>query len=155
MRLADSVTIRAPRQRVWEFLLDPQRVAGCFPQVDRLERLGPTRVRASVPVRVAFMTLRVVIDVDLAEQAAPERAKFRIHATGPGSSADGLVSFTLRDAPPDAAASADPAGTLVEWTADVQPAGMAASVGPETIERQARPALERAIDCLRRSVETA
>ncbi len=149
MHFADRVVIRAPRARVWDFLLDPERVARCFPEVDRLERLGPTTVRAGVPVRVAFLKLRVVLDVDLVEQAPPERAVFRLHGTGPGSTVDGQAAFVLADVPVDGAAM----GTAVDWSADVEPKGMAASVGPQTVERQAEPVLRRAIECLRRVVE--
>lgn len=164
MKFADRVEIHAPPARVWEFLLDPDRVARCFPEVDRLERLGPTTARASVPVRVAFLTLRVVVDVELVDQLAPQRAEFRVHATGPGSTVDGHVSFTLSPsgagvevAGGDAGAAGPGGGgdgTTLAWVVDVVPTGMAASVGPATVQRQAEPVLRRAIDCLRRSVET-
>ena len=170
MKFADRVEVHAAPARVWEFLLDPDRVVRCFPEVDRLERLGPTTVRASVPVRVAFLTLRVVVDVELVDQLPPEHAAFRLHATGPGSTVDGQVSFTLsasgagEEAARAAAVAAGAAvaggaaggaeGTTLAWAVDVEPTGMAASVGPATIQRQAEPVLRRAIDCLRRSVET-
>jgi carbon monoxide dehydrogenase subunit G len=146
MQFADRVVVRAPRARVWDFLLDPERVARCFPEVDRFERVGPSRVRASVPLRVSFLTLRVVADVDLVEQVAPERAAFAFHGSGPGSTVDGRVTFSLRDA-------ADGDGTALDWTADVEPKGMAASIDPESIRQQAEPVLRRAIDRLRRDLE--
>lgn len=156
MEFADHVVVHAPPARVWEFLLDPERVARCFPEVERLERLGPTAVRASVPVRVAFLTLHVVVDVEVVDQAPPERATFLLHATGPGSTVDGRASFTLADAAADAASGdAGPAGTDLAWSVDVEPKGMAASIGPDTVQRHAEPVLRRAIDCLRRSVEAA
>jgi uncharacterized protein len=160
MEFADHVVVHAPTARVWEFLLDPERVARCFPEVERLERLGPTAVRASVPVRVAFLTLHVVVDVEVVDQSPPERATFRLHATGPGSTVDGRASFTLADAAAEAVADAAPgdvrpAGTDLAWSVDIEPKGMAASIGPDTVQRQAEPVLRRAIDCLRRSVEAA
>lgn len=156
MEFADRVVVHAPPARVWEFLLDPERVARCFPEVERLERLGPTAVRASVPVRVAFLTLHVVVEVEVVDQAPPERATFRLHATGPGSTVDGRASFTLADAAPEAASGdAQPGGTDLAWSVDVEPKGMAASIGPDAVQRQAEPVIRRAIDCLRRSVEAA
>lgn len=158
MKFADRVEVHAEPARVWEFLLDPDRVVRCFPEVDRLERLGPTTVRASVPVRVAFLTLRVVVDIEIVDQLAPERAAFRLHATGPGSTVDGQVSFTLTAGGAGSAAAPGSTGggevTNLAWAVDVEPRGMAASVGPDTVQRQAEPVLRRAIDCLRRSVET-
>jgi uncharacterized protein len=151
MQFADRVVIRASRERVWDFLLDPLRVARCFPEIDRVERLDVTHVRATVPVRMAFLTMRVVVDVEVAEQDAPARAAFRIHATGPGSSVDATAVFGLVDGP--ATAAGTPPATTLEWSADVEPHGMAAAIGPGTIEREAEPILRRAIDCLRRSVE--
>ncbi len=175
MHFADRVTVHAPAARVWAFLLDPDRVVRCFPEVDRLERLSPTTVRASVPIRVAFLTLHAVVDIDLLDQLEPERATFGLHATGPGSSVEGRATFTLTEGPSDevakgatAEASAGPpvgaatgqaltpaGSTLVAWSVDVEPKGMAASVGAETVARQAAPILQRAIECLRRAVETA
>jgi carbon monoxide dehydrogenase subunit G len=150
LQFADRVVIHAPRSRVWGFLLDPDRVAGCFPELDRVERLGPTRVRASAPVRVSFLTLRLVADVELVDQVAPERAVFAVHGTGPGSTVEARVAFSLAEVD----AGEDGAATALDWTADVEPKGMAASVGPESVRRQAEPALRRAIDCLRHGVET-
>ncbi len=149
MQLGDSVLIGASRERVWDFLLDAERVAGCFPELDRVERIDGTRIRSSLPVRLAFLTVRVVIDVELVEQQAPVRALFRVHATGPGATADGSAAFTLEEA---SEAGAGPV-TVIDWTADVQPRGMIAAVGPQTVEREAAPVLQRAIDCLRRSLE--
>ena len=155
MQFADRVVVRAAPARVWEFLLDPERIARCFPQVDRLDRLGPTTVRASVPVRVAFLTLRVVVDIDLVDQLPAERATFHVHATGPGSTVDGRASFTLTADDREATVEGPAGGsTVVAWSVDVEPKGMAASVGPDTVQRQAEPVLRRAIDCLRSSVET-
>ncbi len=150
MHLADSVVVRASRDRVWDFMLDPVRVTACFPQVEGLERVDETHVRASVPVRVAFLALRIAIEVELVEQLALERAVFRLHATGAGSTADGTATFVLA---PAEVGGMPGAGTAVEWSADVVPTGMAAALGPATLEREAGPALQRAIDCLRRAVE--
>jgi uncharacterized protein len=159
MRLGDRLVVVAPRQRVWDFLLDPSRVAGCFPEVDRLERLDERRTRASVPVKVAFLTLRVVVEVELAEAVEPERAVFRVTATGPGSAAEGTIVVELREgSASDGAELGADAGpgralTTIEWSADVEPRGMAAAVGQAQVERAAEPALRRAVDCLRRAVE--
>jgi carbon monoxide dehydrogenase subunit G len=149
MRFADRVVIGAPPASVWAFLLDPHRVVGCFPEVERLDRLGPTAVRATVPVRVSFLRLAVVVDVEVVEQAAAERATFRIHAAAPGTTVDGRASFELTDETPAGTAGS----TLLAWSVEVEPKGLAASVGPETVGRHAEPVLRRAIDCLRRGVE--
>ncbi|MDR7523256.1 MAG: SRPBCC domain-containing protein [Armatimonadota bacterium] len=39
LRFQGSLAIHAPRDRVWAFLTDPQAVARCLPDVQRLEVL--------------------------------------------------------------------------------------------------------------------
>ncbi|MGQ0571771.1 MAG: SRPBCC domain-containing protein, partial [Armatimonadota bacterium] len=43
-----TLTIRAPRETVWAFLLDPHAVSKCLPDVQRLEVLEEGKFKAVV-----------------------------------------------------------------------------------------------------------
>src|SRR3989442_11015651 len=40
MKLSGTQTFPAPRQQVWDFLTDPQRLAKCMPGCEKLETVG-------------------------------------------------------------------------------------------------------------------
>jgi uncharacterized protein len=52
MNLQHKITVPAPREKVWEFLLDIPRVGKCIPGVERVEPLGDNKYKGVVKQRV-------------------------------------------------------------------------------------------------------
>ena len=121
MRYEGQVSIRAPRERVWRFLTDPEQVGACAPGVDSIEILEPAkrfRATASVgfgSVRVSFVTEAEWLDLD-----APTRARMKVHGNAPGSAVDALSEMALADGPEGT--------TELHWSADVTVVGAIASM---------------------------
>ena len=53
MKLSGTYTFGAPRQRVWEFLIDPERLAKCIPGCDKLETVGENEYTGEINVGIA------------------------------------------------------------------------------------------------------
>ena len=121
MLLKGDVTIRAPREKVWEFLTDPNQIGQCAPGVEKIEEIEPLkRYRGVVSVGLGSVKARFNGEVEVLELEEPDRAKLKAHGTATGSAADAVSEMTLSDGPDGS--------TLVHWTADVTVSGQLASL---------------------------
>jgi molybdenum cofactor cytidylyltransferase len=121
MRFEGTVTIAAPRQAVWAFLTDPNKVAECAPGLESVEILVPNqRFRATAGIGFGSVKARFVTDVEWLDLDPPNRARMKAHGNAPGSAVDATSEMDLRDA-------ADGA-TELRWSADVAVVGTIASL---------------------------
>ena len=121
MRYQDKVTIQAPRQQVWEFLVDPDQVAQCAPGVETVEVLEENK-KFKVIASIGFGNLKVRFntDVEFTEQNPPELAKIKAHGTAPGSVVDVLADLALSEV--------DANTTDLDWAADINVMGTIAAL---------------------------
>jgi carbon monoxide dehydrogenase subunit G len=141
MQFHGTVEIAAPRDRVWEFLMDPQQVGSCGPGVESIEIVDATRFKATAKVGIGFIRARFVVNMEMADLVAPEQATIRAHGQAPGSAVDAVATMTLSDT----AAG----GTQLDWRADVTIAGALASAGARLIEGTANKMIGETFDCIR------
>ncbi len=145
MHFAGTVEIKAPRDRVWAFVTDPDQVGSCGPGVESIEVVDDTHFRARAKVGVGFISARFVVDLEMAEQDPPSRAVIKAHGQAPGSAVDATASMSLRDG--------DAGTTTMDWVADVNIAGTIASVGGRLIEGTANKMIGQTFDCMRSKLE--
>ncbi|NIM96673.1 MAG: carbon monoxide dehydrogenase, partial [candidate division Zixibacteria bacterium] len=48
MRVEERFRVKAPIERVWEFMLDPERIGPCIPGYEKIEVLGENVYGSSV-----------------------------------------------------------------------------------------------------------
>lgn len=121
MRLKGEVIIRAPRQKVWDFLTDPNQIGQCAPGVEKIETIEDMKkYRGIISVGLGSVKARFSGDVDVLELDEPNRATLKAHGTATGSAADAVCEMILGDAPENA--------THVQWTADINVSGQLASL---------------------------
>lgn len=145
MEFSGAVDIPAPRERVFAFVTDPNRVGACGPGVESIEVIDETHFRARAKVGVGFISARFVVDLEIAEQQQPDMAVIKAHGQAPGSAVDGVGRMNLVDGP-------EPGTTTMHWTADVSLSGMLASVGARMIEGTANKMIGQAFDCIRAKI---
>jgi carbon monoxide dehydrogenase subunit G len=145
MKFAGQIDIAAPRERVWAFVIDPNQVGQCGPGVESIEVIDDTHFKATAKVGIGFISARFVVDMEMAEQRAPDRAVIRAHGQAPGSAVDATASMTLSD-------GAD-GGTRMDWSADVAIAGSLASLGARLIEGTANKMIGQTFDCMKSRLE--
>ena len=98
MKLEGTVTIAAPRSKVWDFLTDAEAVSRCTPGLESLEVVDPGRkFRAVASLGLGSVKTRFQVDVEWVEMAKPERARARAHGTAAGSTADVEAEMVLTD----------------------------------------------------------
>ncbi len=121
MKLEGSYVIAAPKQKVWEAFLDPERVRQAIPGCEKMEPLGPDEYKATLKVGVAAVKGTFEGKVRIGDKKPPD--SYRLSAEGTGAPgfvrSDTVISF----------ADADGGGTRVSYNADVQVGGLIAGVG--------------------------
>jgi carbon monoxide dehydrogenase subunit G len=145
MKFDGTVEIRAPRERVWDFLMDPNQVGSCGPGVESIEVVDETHFKARAKVGIGFISARFVVDMEIAEREEPDRAVIKARGQAPGSAVDATATMRLRDG--------DAGGTIMEWAADVMIGGTLASVGARMIEGTANKMIGQTFDCIRTKLE--
>jgi carbon monoxide dehydrogenase subunit G len=145
MRFSGTVEIKAPRDRVWAFVIDPTKVGSCGPGVESIDVVDPTHFRARAKVGVGFISARFVVDMAMAELQEPAKAVITAHGQAPGSAVDATAQMDLTDAGGGV--------TTMAWQADVNISGTLASVGARMIEGTANKMIAQTFDCIRSMLE--
>lgn len=147
MRFEGTVTIAAPRDRVWAFVIDPNQVGRCGPGVESIEVIDDRHFKATAKVGIGFISARFVVNMEFAEVNAPNDATIKAHGQAPGSAVDATAQMRLSDGPDG--------GTVMDWEADVAIAGTLASVGARMIEGTANKMIGQTFTCMKSTLEAA
>jgi carbon monoxide dehydrogenase subunit G len=145
MEFSGAVDIPAPRERVFDFVTNPDKVGQCGPGVEKIEVIDPTHFRASAKVGVGFISARFVVNLEITEQRRPDMAIIKARGQAPGSAVDGTGRMNLVDGP-------EPGTTTMLWAAEVALSGMLASVGARMVESTANKMIGQVFDCVRAKV---
>ncbi len=146
MHFEGSVPIKASRDKVWAFVIDPNQVGQCGPGVEKIEVVDDTHFKATAKVGIGFISARFNVDMTFAELTAPDKAVIKAHGQAPGSAVDADAQMALSDGPDGT--------TVMDWTADVNIAGTLASVGARLIEGTANKMIGQTFECMRAKLET-
>ena len=63
----EEFTVSAAPEAVWDFLLDPNRVAPCLPGCERVEIEGATTYKVRLTVKVGFLSTTQTLRVEIVE----------------------------------------------------------------------------------------
>ena len=122
MNFKGTVKINAPREKVWNFLTDPNQIAACAPGLESVEVIQPNeKFRAVASIGFGAVKATFVTDATWTSVEPPNRAKMKIHGKAPGSVVDGTSEMTLRDGD-------KPGETVLNWSSDVTVVGAIASL---------------------------
>jgi carbon monoxide dehydrogenase subunit G len=121
MHFEGTLSIRASREKVWDYLTDPEKVSKSAPGLESLEIVEPgKKFRATTSIGFGSVKVRFVNDVEWVDLDPPNMARMKAHGTAPGSGVDATTSMTLTDGQDGA--------TELAWTADVSVVGTIASL---------------------------
>lgn len=84
MKLTGEFTVRAPREAVFDALADARFFASCFEGVSKLTQVGETRYDALFETKVAYMTFRFALAVEMVRLARPDVIEARIEGAPRG-----------------------------------------------------------------------
>lgn len=149
MQIENEFTVAAPPERVYEFLLDVNRVVGCVPGAELAEVVDPEtfkgRVRIKVgPVTVAYAGTARIAERDEASRTATLEGEGR-ETTGPGNARARSV-MRVEGSP-------DGAGSRVVIATDFTVAGRVAQFGRGLMEDVSRSLVSQMAACIKSQLE--
>lgn len=120
MKLEGSYDLPASQQRVWEALLDPERLSRAIPGCEKLEAVGQDEYKATMKVGVAAVKGTFEGKVRLSDLQPPTRYRMAVEGSGSPGFVKGEAVMELSDVE---------GRTRVAYSADVQIGGLIAGVG--------------------------
>ena len=146
MEITGTYVFDAPRERVWELLMNPDAIASCIPGCDRFEAEGDGRYRARLGVALGSVTGSYDGIVTLSDIVP--LTSYRL--TGEGQGRAGLVKGTS-----NVVLRSEGDRTVVDVTATVQTGGTIARVGQRIIGSVSQMMLDRFFACLQEKIPAA
>jgi carbon monoxide dehydrogenase subunit G len=128
----EEFTVGAAPDAVWDFLLDPRRVAPCLPGCESLEVEDATTYRVRLTVKVGFLSTTQNLRVEIVEADRPRHLVSVARGEDRKLASQVEVRNTLDLAP------AAPGGTLVRYRSDVRVLGRLGSIGDAVMKVKAR-----------------
>jgi len=90
MLIEGKFTMKAPIQKVWDFLLEPGTLASCIPGAEKMEAVDDTTWEGTVKQRVGPISVKLNFTQTLSDVQPPKHLK----AVGRGSAMGGAGTFT-------------------------------------------------------------
>jgi hypothetical protein len=144
MQLSGETEIAAGRQRVWDVLTDPHRVADCLPGSASIEILDATNFRVTAEVGNAFMRTTLTVEIELTDLIEPESAGANATAAVMASPVSATGSLQLDEL--------ESGSTGVAWTAEVTLGGMLAGFAA-LAQGPVQDGVDRTLECLKDVIE--
>ncbi len=144
IKLEGSYTFDAPRDVVWEVLMDPNALAKALPGTQTLEEVGENHYRGAMVVRVGPVQGRFEGEVVLTDVRPPEGYHLEVTGKGPQGFLNGQGDLRLEE---------EDGKTVLHYTGEAQVGGRIAGVGQRLIESTARAIVRQALQALDRQVQ--
>lgn len=138
--------IPADPETVRRFVLNPEQVGRCLPDLQELQVIDPRHFVAHVRIGVGPVRGRFRLDVELDGTDDAGSAGMSLKGSGLGSGLS--LTSRLRFDPADG-------GTNLVWEADASVSGPLATVGGRLLEGQARKVIEQLFRSIRQELGTA
>jgi len=90
MKIEGKFTMKAPIQKVWDFLLAPGTLASCIPGAEKMEAIDDKTWEGMVKQKVGPITIKLAFTQTLTDLDPPRHVK----AVGRGSAAGGAGTFS-------------------------------------------------------------
>ena len=127
----EEFTVNAATDAVWDFLLDPARVAPCLPGCERLEVEDATTYRVRLTVKVGFLSTTQDLRITITEADRPW------HLVSLGRGEDRKLGSQVEVRNTLDLAPAPAGGTLVRYRSEARVLGRLGSVGDAVMKVKA------------------
>ncbi|MGQ0601987.1 MAG: CoxG family protein [Anaerolineales bacterium] len=145
MQLSGQTIIKAPRQKVWEFVTDPESVASCAPGVEKVEVVEPgKKFKATAGVGFGAVKAKFSGVAEFVELDAPNRAVIKAHGNAPGTAVDVKADMALSDVD---------GGTEMKWSADMTIVGQLASLAARMMVPVSQKLTEQFFAAMKQKIE--
>ncbi|HAF13897.1 MAG TPA: carbon monoxide dehydrogenase [Blastocatellia bacterium] len=129
MKIEGTHHLNAPRDRVYQSLIDPDVLQRCIPGCERLERTAENSYSATIRAGVGAIKGVFTGTVRLEDMRPPEHYRIVVEGKGAPGFLKGSGDLDLEE---------EGEGTLIKYRGDLQLGGTIASVGQRMIQGTAK-----------------
>lgn len=120
MKIEGSYDFKAPRERVWEVLMDPKVLSQCMPGCESLREIGPDQYEATMKVGVASVKGTYKGKVSIKDKRPPTHYILSGEGSGGPGFMQGDVVIDLEESD---------GGTVLKYSTDAKIGGLIAGLG--------------------------
>jgi carbon monoxide dehydrogenase subunit G len=144
MKLDGSYTFDAPRDIVWEALLDPDTLAKVMPGCEKLEQIGENEYKGVIKIKVGPVQGTFEGIVTLSDINPPDQYRMLVDGRGAPGFMRGEGQVTL-----------EPQGdsTVMHYAGEAQVGGRIASVGQRLLDSSAKALTRQSLDGLNKQIQ--
>lgn len=146
MKIQGTQTLRTPRERVYQALIDPEVLQRCIPGCEKLERTGENVYAATLRAGVGAIKGDFQSKVRLEDMRPPEHYRIVVDGKGGPGFLKGSGDLDLEESDE---------GTVIKYTGEVQVGGPIAGVGQRMIQGTAKMMLSQFFGALEAEAQTA
>jgi uncharacterized protein len=146
MKIEGTHHIQAPRERVYQALIDPEVLQRCIPGCERLEKTAEDTYSATIRAGVGSIKGVFGGSVKLKDMRPPEHFGMMVEGKGAPGFIKGSGDLDLE---------ADGNTTLIKYTGEVQVGGTIASVGQRMIQGTVKMMASQFFTALEAEAKTA
>ena len=143
MDLAGTYTFDAPRDTVWQALMDPEVLAKVIPGCENLEQTGENEYKAALKIKVGPVQGKFSGNVQLLEINEPDSYRMKVDGKGPSGFMKGDGQVKLED-------QGDT--TTLHYSGTAQVGGRIASVGQRLLDSSAKSITKQSLDGLHEQI---
>jgi carbon monoxide dehydrogenase subunit G len=148
MKVEGEKRFDAPRERVWEVLNDPSRMAKTMPGVESFDVQDERHWSANVKIPLGLGGLKMKIRFEKTDERELEFATLHAKGEGVGAIMNMQTSFELSEADGGAA-------TNMKWAADVKIAGPVGGMGQRVLQPIVNQQVGNVLTSLEQQVQDA
>ena len=134
MKFEGTYKFNAPRDRVWEVLLDPKVIAQCMPGCESMNEVAPDQFEAVMKVGVASVKGTYKGKVAIKDKQPPSHYVLSGQGSGGPGFMQGDVAIDLVEQGGE---------TLLQYSTDAKVGGLIASVGQRMLNGVAKMMLDQ------------
>ncbi len=145
MKLEGTYTFNAPRDVVWNALLDPEVLANVLPGCDKLDQVGDNEYQGAIKIKIGPVQGKFQGKVNLLDIVEPTQYNMIVDGKGaPGfMKGKGAVKLEVQN----------DTTTIMQYSGEAQVGGRIASVGQRLLESSAKALTKQSLDGLNRQIE--
>ena len=143
MDLAGTYTFDAPRDEVWQALMDPAVLVSIMPGCESLEEVGENEYQTTLKIKVGSVQGKFKGNIELLEINEPDSYRMKVDGQGPSGfmKGDGQVKLESQGD-----------STLMHYTGTAQVGGRIASVGQRLLDSSAKAITKQSLDGLNQQI---
>lgn len=140
MKIDGDYLFKAPRQDVWEIILDPEVLATALPGTKSLEKVGENEYQGEMNVRVGPVAGLFSGKLDISNEVPPESLTMTVDGRGTPGFLNGTGNVTLNDQ--------GDGTTLMKYEGDVNVGGKLAGVGQRLLDSASKSTIRQGLEAL-------